>query len=142
MEATLDPNRQDAPLCVLVVDNDVDTVECTAELLRFHGFRVITATSGLDALNAATGTQVDVLLSDLVMPGVDGYQVARHMRTMGPPRPVLIAVTGRATTSDRERAAEAGFDLHLIKPVPPGILVDLLNRLTRAMQSRPVFIAD
>ena len=118
-----------ARFSVLVVDDDPDTVERAAEVLSIHGFRVLTAPSGEEAFRLAVTTSPDVVLSDLAMPRVDGYELARRLSVLSGKPPVLVAVTGRATERDRRRSAEAGFDMHLTKPVDPAILVGLVKRL-------------
>jgi CheY-like chemotaxis protein len=114
--------------CVLVVDDDPDTVETAAEVLSIHGFRVLTADCGAEALRVAAAESPDIVFSDLAMPRVNGYELAWRLRAGGKP-PVLVAVTGYATERDRAKAAEAGFDLHLAKPVDPAVLVGLVKRI-------------
>jgi signal transduction histidine kinase len=111
-------------LCMLVVDDDEDTVQSTADALALYGYRVLAATCGAEALRLAVADPPDAALLDLSMPVMDGFEVARHLCTRRPPglpRPVLVAVTGQ-TSVDRIRTAAAGFDLHLTKPVEPGAL--------------------
>ena len=106
-----------------------DEIETVAEILSIHGFRVLTAAGGLEALRLAAGYPPDVVLSDLAMPRGDGYELARRLREAGGKPPVLVAVTGRATERDRRRATDAGFDLHLAKPVDPAVLVGVVKRI-------------
>lgn len=129
-----DTPRAPSALRVLVVDDDADTTESTAMLLSLYGHRVATACGGSEALLAAAADPPDVILTDLLMPGVDGYELARRVRdvTAGKP-PVLVAVTGLASESDRKRSESAGFDLHLTKPVDPPLLNGLLRRLARTL---------
>ena len=108
-----------APLCVLVVDDDADTVETTAVVLSLHGFHVLTATTGEEALRVTESGSPDVVLADLVMPKLDGFELARRLRAVvgaaGRP-PLLVAVSGCASEGDRRKTTAAGFDLHLTKP--------------------------
>ena len=114
-------------LRVLVVDDDRDTAESTAYLLALHGFRAAPARGGAEAVRLASADPPDVALVDLMMPGMDGFEVAARLRELARPRPpVLVAVTGLATDGDRARAEAAGFVLYLVKPVPPEELVALL----------------
>jgi CheY-like chemotaxis protein len=127
---------RDSHFAVLVVDDDPDTVESTAAVLSIHGFRVLTAADGEAALRAATDLP-DVVLADLMMPGIDGCELARRLRNgSGARPPVLIAVTGCVTESDRRRTTAAGFDLHMAKPVAPAVLVGLLRRLRDSLTER------
>ena len=125
----MDPLR---PLRVLVVDDDPDTVESTVMLLRLRGFAAAGVVGGDGVPRAATDDPPDVVLIDLAMPGIDGLEVARRVRAAaaGDP-PVLVAMTGYGSDADRSVSAGAGFDVHLLKPVPPAALFDLLDRLAR-----------
>jgi PAS domain S-box-containing protein len=117
------------PLRLLVVDDNRDTVESLAMVLRLYGHEVATASTGPEGLRAALGQHPDVVLLDIGLPALDGYEVARRIREQGK-KPLLIAMTGYGQAEDRERTKEAGFDYHLVKPVEPMELQDLLLRVT------------
>src|SRR2546430_1508313 len=117
----------DTPLSVLVVDDHPDTADSLAEILALHGHRPRVALGGLDALALAGPEPPEVVLPDLVMPGVDGFELARRLREQAASPPVLVALTGCSSARDRERVLTAGFDLHLIKPVEPTTLVGVLQ---------------
>jgi CheY-like chemotaxis protein len=122
------------PLTVLVVDDSQDTANSMAELLGLYGHVVRVAFDGEEALRVAAETLPDVVLLDLLMPRMDGYGVAKQIRERGEgvgKRPLLVAVTGYSSDADRLRTAEAGFDLHLVKPVDPGVIVGVLERFRR-----------
>jgi CheY-like chemotaxis protein len=121
---------------VLVVDDDADTVESTVTLLELHGFRATGALGGREAVEAAAVDPPDVALVDLAMPGVDGCETARRLRSSGK-QPVVIAVTGLASDGAREQAHEAGFALHLLKPVPPEELVTLVRKCMQLRGNSP-----
>jgi CheY-like chemotaxis protein len=105
---------------VLVVDDSPDTVESNALLLKLDGHEVATATTGPDALNLVKVFRPELALLDIVMPDLNGYAVAQRIQDLSLPRkPYLVAVTGHAEQHTRQRCAEAGFDLHLGKPVQP-----------------------
>jgi len=111
-------------LRVLVVDDDADVVESTAILLGLSGYEVVTARDGAAALEAAATRRPDVVLLDVELPGMDGYEVARRLRRLPDLKDVrLIAVTGYCWEVDVRLAHEAGFDHHLIKPVDYDVLV-------------------
>jgi CheY-like chemotaxis protein len=124
------------PLVVLVVDDSADTAESLAELLGLQGHRVSVAFDGASALRCAADQPPDVVLLDLRMPGLDGCQVAKAIREQcvgRGKRPFLVAVTGCGTDEDRTRSREAGFDLHLVKPVDPAMLTGLMERYRRLL---------
>jgi CheY-like chemotaxis protein len=97
-------------------------------LLRSLGHEARVAHDGLAALRVAEEFQPDVVLLDIGMPGLDGYEVARRLRAMARERPLrIVAVTGWGQDADRQRSNEAGFDLHLVKPVDASELARALN---------------
>lgn len=112
-----------AGLKVLVVDDNTDAADSLGELLTLTGHQSRTAYDGSEALEIATTFLPDVVLCDLGMPGIDGYEVARRLRALpAMRRATLVALTGWGSETDRERSAEAGFDTHLTKPVRLGVL--------------------
>lgn len=121
--------RVTAPLHVLVVEDEPDTAQTWEHLLRLLGHEVETALDGPDALRAAEGHWPDVVLLDLGLPGMSGYDVAVQLRQLRTePRPVVIAVTGYGDDAQRLRSYDAGIDLHLVKPVAVGELKSFLDR--------------
>lgn len=103
-------------------------------LLRLCGHEVQVAHTGPTALQRAQEHRPAVILLDIGLPGMDGYRVAQHLRQqegMGKVR--LIATTGYGQDSDRQRSQEAGFDYHLVKPVDPAKLQDLLAELGKQL---------
>src|SRR5262249_29428521 len=117
------------PLRVLVAEDDDDTARSTALLLRLWGYEARTAADGPAALRAAAGAWADVILLDLGLPGVDGYEVARRLRRRPGGLPLLVAVSGYGEAADRRRSREAGIHVHLTKPANLGWLHDLLEGL-------------
>ena len=115
---------------VLVVDDNVDSADSIAMLLQVSGHDVRVAYSGPDALETAAEYQPDIVLLDIGLPGIDGYEVARRLRSHAQLEKVkLIAVTGYGQDADRLQSQEAGFDYHLVKPVDAQKLQDLLVEL-------------
>ena len=113
---------------VLVVDDNEDTVLGFLMLLTNYGHEVRTATNGITAVQFAEEFQPDVMLLDIGLPGLNGYEVARKVRKQ--PRGkdiVLIALTGYGQDSDRQTSLEAGFDHHLVKPVQFDQLLQILT---------------
>ena len=116
------------PLSVLVVDDNPDAAESMALVLRAEGHDVRVAWNGLDALDAARETPPDVVLLDLGMPFMNGYEAAHQFRADPAIRSaMLVAVTGWGSDDDRRRTREAGFARHLVKPVDPAEVVALLR---------------
>jgi len=118
------------PLRLLVVDDNADTVESLAMLLRLTGHEVQTANTGPAGLQAALAESLDVAMLDIGLPGIDGYEMARRIRLQSDV-PILIAMTGYGQPEDRERTKEAGFDYHLVKPVDPEKLQNLLSKISK-----------
>jgi len=111
---------------VMVVDDNEDAARALGEALEFQGHQVKVVFSAPDALALAAQFQPDVGLLDIGLPGMDGYELALRLRQQSA-RPLrLIAVTGYGQDSDRQRAADAGFDHHLTKPVDLSRLEALL----------------
>jgi PAS domain S-box-containing protein len=115
-----------APRRILIVDDNVDSAESLALLLNLNGHDVHTAGDGPSALLAAQAHRPEVILLDIGLPRMDGYEVARRLRQDFPPM-ILIAMTGYGQDDDRRKARAAGFDHHLVKPVDPNELVSLFG---------------
>jgi CheY-like chemotaxis protein len=123
---------RDRPRLLVVDDNQV-TADSLAVLLTSWGYEVQVAYNGLEALRLAQRWHPDGALLDLGLPGLDGYQVALHMREQAGPRSlVLIAVTGFDWKGAARRSEEYGFDHHLVKPIDPEHLRQLLEQRTRS----------
>ncbi|MGC3996909.1 MAG: ATP-binding protein [Anaeromyxobacter sp.] len=112
---------------VLVVDDNQDAAETLAQLLEMGGHEVAIAHDGPGALATALADQPDVVLCDIGLPGMDGYEVARRLRADGGKAIRLVALSGYAQPEDVARAVEAGFDAHIAKPPDPERLVHLLT---------------
>jgi CheY-like chemotaxis protein len=118
-------------LKVLVVDDNVDAAETLATVLQMTGHQTHTVHEGPLVVQAAREFGPDVILLDIGLPGLSGYEVARLLRgDPGLSRTVLIAVTGWGSDEDRRRSRDAGFDEHLTKPVDLAVLEPLLRRFT------------
>lgn len=115
----------------MVIDDEPDTVLTLLQLLRGEGYEAEGFGSGMAALNRLTAFDPDVVISDISMPHITGWDVADVVRKqMGARRPVLIAISGRYTKSaDKVLAQIKGFNYHLTKPCDPAALLSLLGPL-------------
>ena len=114
---------------VLVVDDNVDLVAMFSTSLQRRGYSVRTAYNGPDGLKLAQTRQPDVVLLDIGLPGLDGYQVARRLRTDPATKGIrLIAVSGYGREADIELGRRAGFDAHMVKPCDVDDLEELMPR--------------
>ena len=121
--------KPDASQRVLVVDDNRDAAESLGMLLDMEHCKVSVAFDGLQALEALDTFKPDIALLDIGMPGMDGYELARRIRATTRGRNlVLVALTGWSQSDDKKRAADAGFDEHLTKPVDPDVLGRVLNQ--------------
>jgi CheY-like chemotaxis protein len=117
-----------APRRILVADDNVDSANSLGMLLKIIGHDVRTARDGNEALTVAADFRPDVMLLDIGMPGMDGYELARRVREQPWGKSaMLIAVTGWGQDQDRQRSRDAGFDQHLVKPVELEALEKLLG---------------
>jgi two-component system CheB/CheR fusion protein len=125
-----EPKGRAERLRVLVVDDAPDVTEMLATMMRFAGYDVTTALSAAEALEAAVGSRFDVVVSDIGMPGMNGYQLAEALRGLPEYAAVpLVAVTGFTMYDDRERARASGFNDFLTKPISPADLLNAVKRL-------------
>ena len=123
---------------VLAVDDDLDAVTLVAELLETAGARVTTASSAEDALRVLETELPDVILTDLGMPQVDGFQLIERIK--GHRNPLVrhvpaAALTAYARSDDRVKALRAGFHIHLAKPIDPAELVAAVAALAQRSRS-------
>jgi two-component system OmpR family response regulator len=117
-------------LRVLVVDDNVDSARTLAWAIELEGYEVTVCLHGEQALEAARGFRPHVVLLDIGMPGMNGYEVCKALRadaTLGHIK--IIAQTGWSDAAAKRKTAESGFDLHLVKPVNMAVLNDMLDLL-------------
>jgi len=116
------------PRRVLLIDDNADAAESLAQLLALSGHDARTAGDGVHGIELAQEFHPDVVFCDLGLPGMNGYDVARELRSLPFGRDiVLAALTGFGQPGDREKTAEAGFDAHLVKPVDPAVIESFLD---------------
>lgn len=130
--AAVRPQRAQRPTKVLIVDDVEDNRQIYAMFLRFQGFEVTAVADGLDALETAVTEIPDVVVMDLAIPGIDGWEATRrlkrHRRTRAVP---VIVLTGHALAGSKERAKEAGCDAFLTKPCLPEDLAREIRRVLK-----------
>ncbi len=125
-------------LRVLVVEDNEDVARSLAMLLELWGHEAEVVHRAEAALVAVQRHRPEVVLMDIGLPGMDGYEVAKRLRQQHSAEKVmLVAMTGYGQDEDRRRAEEAGFDHHLVKPVDPDILQDLLASVGMRTRARP-----
>ncbi len=128
--------RSLAGLRVLVVDDDPDARELVTIVLEQHGARVVAAASAQEAMEVCQDRLPDVLLSDIGMPGEDGFSLIRRFRQLAAARGVVVpaaALTAFVREEEKERALAAGFQMHIGKPIEPDRLADAVARLARTV---------
>lgn len=123
------PGRQ-----VLIIEDQADLADCMARLLSLKGHRVRVARSGTEGLEVALSMVPEVILLDIGLPGLDGYEVASRLRSCRQFDAVLIvAITAYGEDSDRRRSAEMGINHHLVKPASMPSLLSLLDTAGRGL---------
>jgi CheY-like chemotaxis protein len=123
-----------SPLRVLIVEDHKDAAVMYQWLLRLHGVGAETVPDGPSALALLTSFEPDAVMLDIGLPGMDGWELARRIKACAPRKPpFLIAVTGYGRPEDLRKSADAGVDLHLVKPVHAERLVGLLKRFGRVV---------
>ena len=126
-----------APARILVVDDLAASAETLMTLLQMEGFDVKVASEGMAALKIAEDFRPDVVLLDIGLPGMNGFEVAHRLRTQPESREaLLIALTGYGEAESRSRSAEAGFDFHMVKPADVNLLLSMLADPQQARRAR------
>ena len=126
-------------LDVLVLDDSEDTTEMLRHLLEQNGALVTTATNGPDALRIASEREFDIVLSDISMPGMDGFEFVRRLRKLPANKDVpVLALTGFGRPEDIRRAQTEGFFTHLTKPFDVKALGEILQRVQPRRRSSQV----
>ena len=128
---------------ILCVDDNHDVTDSTVEMLHLVGFEAVACYGGPHALAVAPDFRPDACLIDLNMPGMDGDELAGHLRELFAGRATLfVAVTARGDEESRRRTEAAGFELHLVKPVDPHDLLRVVDELWRVTNTaRPARVA-
>jgi len=134
--------RPKAPARILVVDDLAASAETLMTLLQMEGFEVKIASEGMAALKIAEEFRPDVVLLDIGLPGMNGFEVAHRLRTQPESREaLLIALTGYGEAESRTRSAQAGFDFHMVKPADVNLLLSMLANPQQARRARTAKVA-
>ena len=121
------------PPTVLVVEDNALNLKLIRDVLEHAGFTVLVATSGEEGVDVATRGDLDLVLMDLQLPGIDGTEAMRRIRAHPGSRELpVVAVTAFAMRADREQVSSAGFDGYIEKPISTRALPDLVRRYVRA----------
>jgi CheY-like chemotaxis protein len=136
VESRVAAQRRDMPSRILVVDDLAASADTLMMLLQMEGFEVKTAHEGMTALKIAEDFHPDVVLLDIGLPGMNGFEVAHRLRSQPQSRDaLLIALTGYGEAESRSRSAQAGFDHHMVKPADVNQLLALLAQPRNARQA-------
>ncbi len=119
------------PLRVLVIDDNVDAADSLAMLLDLLGHTTQTIFSSVEAERAVAQFQPDVVMCDIGMPKVNGYQVARQLRNLYGNEMLLIALTGLGSDQDKRKSLDAGYNYHLVKPVDVEVVLTILKQFSK-----------
>ena len=121
---------RDRGTVILIVEDNEDNRLIYASFLEHVGYRVLEATDGLTALTMTRGEQPDLVLMDVSIPGIDGWEATRQLKADPATREIpIIALTAHALAEDRQRASEAGCDGYLAKPIEPRAVVAEVARI-------------
>ncbi len=127
----ISPSAPAAPR-VLLVEDARDTLEMLRVVIGLRGYEAVGCASAEEALGVAPAARFDIIVSDIGLPRIDGYELIRRLRDLPHLRDTpALALTGYAAAKDAEAALAAGFDAHLPKPVEPSALADEIERLLR-----------
>ncbi len=133
---------------ILVIEDHVDNLELMSYLLRAFGYSTVAAVDGITGLDMARSENMDLILCDIQLPGIDGLEVARRLKRDARLRPVpLVAITALAMVGDRERVLAAGFDGYIPKPISPETFVSSVEAFLkpgarRKPEHRPAALSD
>ena len=115
---------------MLIVEDDEDTLELLQSTFEAKGFQVTTCQSAAEALEIVPKNSIDIIVSDIGMPQMDGFDMMKQLRQLPAAREVpAIALSGYASEKDIRKSLSVGFNAHISKPVDPAELLDVINKL-------------
>jgi CheY-like chemotaxis protein len=122
----------------MVVDDNPDAAESAGALLAMEGHDVRLAADGIEALEVAREFRPDVMVIDIGLPRLDGYELAGRLRELPETRDaLLVALTGYGQPDAVQRSLDAGFDRHFVKPIDPNLLLRVVASVTRTRVAKP-----
>ncbi len=128
---------------ILIVDDDIDTLQLVGTMLERQGFQILAANNGLKAIELAQKDKPDLILLDVMMPGMDGYEVTRRLRTMENTAFIpIIMFTAKAQVDDKVEGFEAGADDYLTKPTHPAELIARVKKILTRPKTGALTIED
>jgi CheY-like chemotaxis protein len=137
----LNPNMAEtAPVEILVVEDNPVNQQVVLMVLRALGYQPDIAENGRIAIDKVSSHKYDLILLDLQMPDVDGFEVARHIRQHLNYQPVIVAITAGASAQDRQRALDSGIDDYVLKPFKISVLKDVVLKYARSATRRAVTV--
>jgi len=137
----LNPNMAEkAPVEILVVEDNPTNLQVVLMVLRALGYQPDVAENGRTAIDKVSSHRYDLILLDLQMPDIDGFEVARHVRQHLSYQPVIVAITAGASSADRQRALDAGIDDYVLKPFKISLLKDVVLKYARKVRRAEVIL--
>lgn len=125
------------PIRILIIDDHVDNLELMSYLLKAFGYATLAASDGLEGLKLAGQEQPDLIICDIQLPGIDGFEVAKRVKSDAQLRAIpLVGITALAMVGDRDRVLQAGFDGYIPKPIAPETFVSDIETFLKPGQQR------
>src|ERR1051326_2098051 len=125
------------PIRILIIDDYVDNLELMSYLLKAFGYATLAASDGLEGLKLAGQEQPDLIICDIQLPGIDGFEVAKRVKSDAQLRAIpLVGITALAMVGDRDRVLQAGFDGYIPKPIAPETFVSDIETFLKPGQQR------
>jgi DNA-binding response OmpR family regulator len=125
------------PKKILLIDDELDVLRTSVILLEMAGFKVVTATDGIDGLRKARAENPDLIILDVMLPNLDGYKICRILKFDEKYKQIpIIMLTARAQESDKKMSKEVCADVHITKPFSPDELIKKIHELLKAKDNK------
>jgi DNA-binding response OmpR family regulator len=120
---------------ILLVEDTIHLAEEISDMLKFEGYEVTLANGGMQALQLLSGVKPDIIITDLLMPGLDGFQLIEQIRKMSAYKAIpIVILSAKAAEEDRVRGLQVGADAFIVKPCKSHVLVEIIKKLTGLQQ--------